>query len=45
MGDNVQLIDPILPERNGNYKVKSVKYSGGVKGLRQEVEIDYIIRN
>lgn len=42
-GDNVQLIDPILPERNGTYKVKSVHYTGGVGGLRQEIELDYKI--
>ena len=44
MGDNVQLIDQILPERNGLYKVRSVEYEGGVDGLRQTIEIDYLIR-
>ena len=43
MGDNVNIIDNILPERNGLYKVKSVAYSGGVNGLRQVVELDYKI--
>lgn len=43
MGDNVQLIDPILPERNGLYKVRSCEYNGGVGGLRQTVELDYKI--
>ena len=43
MGDNVQLIDPILPERNGVYKVKSVEYKGGVNGLRQTIQLDYKI--
>ena len=43
MGDNVQLIDPILPERNGTYKVRSVEYSGGKDGLRQSIELDYKI--
>ena len=43
-GDNVQLVDPILPERNGVYKVKSVRYTGGIAGTRQEIEIDYKIR-
>ena len=42
-GDNVDLIDAIMPERNGRYKVKSVKYTGGVGGLRQEIELDYLI--
>jgi len=41
MGDNVELVDPILTERNGVYKVRSVEYSGGVNGLRQKVELDY----
>jgi hypothetical protein len=44
MGDNVQIIDPILPERNGLYKVRGVEYSGGVNGLRQTIELDYLIR-
>lgn len=44
MGDNARLIDKILPERNGTYKIKSVSYTGGVGGLRQEVELDYLIR-
>lgn len=43
MGDNVQLIDSKLPERNGKYKVKSVEYKGGVEGLRQIIQIDYRI--
>lgn len=43
-GDNVDIMDNILPERNGRYKVKSVKYTGGVAiGIRQEVELDYLI--
>lgn len=42
-GDNVDILDPILPERNGRYKVKSVKYKGGVAGLRQEIELAYLI--
>lgn len=40
-GDNVVLKDPVLPERNGTYKVKSVKYTGGINGLRQEIELHY----
>lgn len=42
-GDNVKILDRILPERNGLYKVKSVKYTLGVKGLRQEIELDFQI--
>jgi hypothetical protein len=44
-GDNVDLYDPLLPERSGRYKVKSVKQSGGKgKGLRQVIELDYLIQ-
>lgn len=43
MGDNVKILDRILPERNGLYKVKSVKYKLGVAGHRQEIELDYQI--
>jgi hypothetical protein len=42
-GDNVDILDAILPERNGRYKVKGVTYTGGVDGLRQEIELDYLI--
>ena len=42
-GDNCYIIDQILPERNGYYKIKSVKYKGGTGGLRQEIEIAYRI--
>jgi hypothetical protein len=42
-GDNVYLIDKSLPERSGYYKVKSVRYTGGVNGLRQEINLDYKI--
>lgn len=42
-GDNVQIVDPVLPERNGLYKVKSVEYKGGVEGIRQVVQLDYKI--
>lgn len=42
-GDNVVIKDPILPERNGKYKVKGVNYSGGVGGHRQEIILDYLI--
>lgn len=37
------LIDKTLPERSGYYKVKSVRYTGGVNGLRQEINLDYKI--
>jgi hypothetical protein len=43
MGDNINIIDPVLPERNGCYKVRSVEYKGGVEGLRQEIELDYFL--
>lgn len=42
-GDNVQIVDPVLPERNGLYKVKSVEYKGGIEGIRQVVQLDYKI--
>lgn len=42
-GDNVIITDPILPERNGTYRVKGVKRTGGVGGLRQEITLDYRI--
>jgi len=42
--DNVYIIDQVLPERNGYYKIKSVKYKGGSGGLRQEIELAYLIR-
>lgn len=44
MGDNVDVIDPVLPERNGRYKVKSVRSFGGASaGLKQEIELEYLI--
>jgi hypothetical protein len=39
----VDILDPLIPERNGRYKVKSVKYNGGVGGLRQTIELDYLV--
>lgn len=42
-GDNIDLLDEVLPERNGRYKVKRVEYSGGVDGQRQEIHLDYLI--
>lgn len=43
MGDNVVLINPILPEQNGTYKVKKVEYSGGAEseGMRQKIHLDF----
>ena len=43
MGDNAVIVDSVLPERNGTYKIKSVEYTGGVEGLRQKIELDYKI--
>lgn len=40
-GDNVQFKDRYLPERVGIYKVKEVVYSGGMQGIRQEIELDF----
>jgi hypothetical protein len=41
-GDNVIIKDPILPERDGKYKVKAVDYAGGASvGLRQVLHLDY----
>ncbi|HEY4063205.1 MAG TPA: hypothetical protein VGM30_14965 [Puia sp.] len=40
-GDNVKIQDPVLPERNGVYRVKQVEYTGGVNGLRQEISLDF----
>ena len=40
-GDNAQIINPILPEQNGTYKIKGVSWSGGVEGYRQIIELDY----
>jgi cellulose synthase/poly-beta-1,6-N-acetylglucosamine synthase-like glycosyltransferase len=41
MGDNVQIYDNILPERNGLYKAKSVDYVAGFSGIRQTIQLDY----
>jgi hypothetical protein len=42
-GDNVDILNPVLPEVNGRYKVKGVRYTGGINGLKQEIELDYLI--
>lgn len=39
-GDIVNLIDRVLPERNGSYFVKSVSPSVGMNGGRQKIELD-----
>jgi hypothetical protein len=38
-GDEVVLIDDILPERNGSYLVKAVRTTFGQEGFRQEIEL------
>lgn len=43
-GDNVYVVDNVMPERSGYYKVKAVRYTGGVNGHRQEITLDYLIR-
>lgn len=41
-GDNADIADPILPERNGLYKIKEVEYSLSVTGgFRQKIKLDY----
>jgi hypothetical protein len=44
-GDNAIIKDPILPERDGKYKIKKVDYTGGVNGLRQEIHLDFKINS
>jgi hypothetical protein len=39
-GDTVQIIDEIIPERTGKFKVKSVRTTFGMSGFRQEVYLD-----
>ena len=41
--DNINILDPIYSDRNGQYKVKKVIYRGGLKGLSQEIHLDYKI--
>jgi hypothetical protein len=44
MGDDVTLIDNIMPERNGTYRVKEVDYSGSIsEGFRQKIHLDFKI--
>lgn len=42
-GDVANIQDPILPERNGLYKIKAVEYTGGTEGLRQVISLDFKI--
>jgi hypothetical protein len=42
-GHNIDILDPMLPERNGRFKVRSVQYTGGIGGHRQVIELDYLI--
>jgi hypothetical protein len=43
-GDNAIIINELLPEQNGMYKIKAVDVSGGVNGFRQKIELDYKIK-
>jgi hypothetical protein len=43
-GDNAIIINDLLPEQNGTYKIKAVDVSGGVNGYRQKIELDYKIK-
>ena len=42
-GRKINIVDPVLPERSGLYMVRGVTYTGGTGGLRQEIELDYLI--
>ena len=43
-GDTISITDRSLPERNGRYKVKRVRYFGSFGGgYRQEITLDYKI--
>jgi len=39
--DNVNITDKFIADRNGQYKIKKVKYTGGVNGLKQELFLDF----
>lgn len=43
-GDNAVIVNDLLPEQNGTYKIKAVDISGGVNGYRQKIELDYKIK-
>lgn len=43
-GDNIKIVDNVLTDRTGIYKVKAVNYIGGVGiGIRQVIYLDYKI--
>lgn len=43
-GDNVNITNPKLPDQNGQYKVKALRYYGSDStGARQEITVDYKI--
>jgi hypothetical protein len=39
-GDTVRIVDPIIPDRNGDYLVKKVETTFGTSGFRNEIELD-----
>ena len=43
--DNANILDPIYADRNGQYKIKKVIYKGGMKGLSQDIYLDYKINS
>jgi hypothetical protein len=43
-GDNAIIVNKLLPEQNGTYKIKSIDISGGVNGFRQKIQLDYKIK-
>lgn len=43
-GDNAEIINNLLPEQNGTYKIKAVNIMGGVNGFRQKIELDFKIK-
>lgn len=38
---NSNIVNPITKDKEGLYFVKGVKYSGGINGYRQEIELDF----
>lgn len=41
MGDNARVINNVMPELDGVYKIKDVNREGGVNGLKQTLHLDY----
>jgi len=41
LGDHIQIIDHIMPDRSGKYVVRGVEYTGGKDGHRQIISLDY----